>query len=86
MDEERRTASMLKGLFDLIDEFSAEFVTDPPCQPTLSGAASRQYDGEFSGNFGVFGDYFQATHRHVRDRAVARQRTGRELDLRETSA
>ena len=30
---------VLPGLFDLIGEFSAEFVTDPPCQPTLSWAA-----------------------------------------------
>jgi hypothetical protein len=30
---------VLKGLFDLIDEFSAQFATDPPCQPTLAWAA-----------------------------------------------
>jgi hypothetical protein len=68
-------------LFDLIDEFSAELATDPPCQPTLARVARRQYDGELRGNFGIFGDYLQAALRYVRDRAVARQRAGSELDL-----
>jgi len=26
-------------LFDLVDELSAEFATDPPCQATLAGTA-----------------------------------------------
>ena len=30
---------VLKSLVDLIDEFSAQFAADPPCQPTLAGAA-----------------------------------------------
>ena len=39
----------LKGLSDLIDEFGAEFVTDPPCQSALAGTAGRQDESEFSG-------------------------------------
>jgi hypothetical protein len=35
--------------FGLIDEFSTEFVADPPCQPALAGVARRQDDGEFRG-------------------------------------
>src|SRR5258707_5751715 len=46
-----------QGLFGLIDELSAEFATDPPSQPTLAGAAFRQYDGELRGNVDIFGDY-----------------------------
>jgi hypothetical protein len=30
---------VLIELFDLIDEFSAELATDPPCQPTLARVA-----------------------------------------------
>ena len=77
---------VLKSLVDLIDEFSAQFATDPPCQPTLAWAACREYDGELSRNIEIFGDYLRAAIRHVRDRAVARQRTGPELDLRDPSA
>jgi hypothetical protein len=76
---------VLKGLFDLIDEFSPEFATDPPCQPALARTARREYEGELRGNLDIFGDYLNATVRHVRDRAIARQ-TGPQLDLRETSA
>src|SRR5450756_1979729 len=76
---------IFKRLFDLIDELSAEFATDPPCQPTLAGAASRQYDGELRGNVEIFGDYLHASLRHVRDRAVARQQAGPELDPREAT-
>ena len=47
---------VLKSLVDLIDEFSAQFATDPPCQPTLAGAACREYDGELSRNIEIFGD------------------------------
>jgi hypothetical protein len=69
----------------LVDEFSAEFATDPPCQPTLPWAR-REYDGEFSGNFDIFGDDLRAAVGQVRDRAVARQRAVSDLDFRETSA
>jgi hypothetical protein len=76
---------VLKRLFDLVDEFSAEFATDSPSQPTLAWAARREYEGELRGYFDVFGDYLNAAVRHVRDRAIARQACP-ELDLRETSA
>jgi len=71
---------------DLIDELGAEFVTDSPCQPALPWSAFRQDDGELSGNIEMFGDDFHATVRYVRDRAVARQRAGPELDLGEIPA
>src|SRR3981189_3385320 len=47
---------VLKSLVDLIDEFSAQFATDPPCQPTLAWAACREYDGELSRNIEIFRD------------------------------
>src|SRR6266851_5289505 len=56
---------VLIELFDLIDEFSAELATDPPCQPTLAWVARRYYDGELRGDFGIFGDYLQAALRNV---------------------
>lgn len=81
--KERWPASMFrKRLFDLVDELSAEFATDPPCQPTLARVACRQDDGEFSGNLGIVGDDLHAALRHVRDHTVAWQRAGPELDLR----
>jgi hypothetical protein len=73
-------------LFDLIGELSAEFAPDPPCQATLAGAAFREDDRKISGNVDVLGDYLDATGRYVRDRAVAWQGAGSELDLREPSA
>jgi hypothetical protein len=77
----------LDEIFGLIDEFSTEFVTDPPCQPALAGVACRQYDGEFRRkNVEIFGDHLHAAGRHVRDGTVARQRTGPELDFREAFA
>jgi len=30
---------VLNALLDLVDEFGAQFATDPPCQPTLARAA-----------------------------------------------
>src|SRR3954468_19800906 len=56
-----------EGAYRLIDEFSAQFATDPPCQPTLAWAACRKYDGELSRNIEIFGDYLCAAIRHVRD-------------------
>jgi hypothetical protein len=70
-----------KGFLDLIDEFSAQFATDPPRQPALPRAACREYDGEFRGNIEIFGDHLDAAIRHVRDRAVARQRVAPKLDF-----
>jgi hypothetical protein len=70
----------------LIDEFSTELATDPPCQPALARVACRQCDGEYSGNFGIFCDHLQAALRQVGDRAVSRQRTAPELNLRGSSA
>ena len=76
----------MPSAFDLIDELSAQFATDPPCQPTLAWATCREYDGEFGWNVEVFGDYLHAAIRHVRDHAVARQRAGPELDLSDPPA
>jgi hypothetical protein len=70
----------------LIDELRAEFVTDPPRQPALPRAALRQNDGELRGHLEVLGDDLHPAIRYVRDRAVARQRSGPELDSREPSA
>jgi hypothetical protein len=70
----------------LVDEFSTELATDPPCQPALTQLACRQRDREDRRNFGIFGDHLQATLRHVRDRAIARQRAGPELDFGSPSA
>jgi hypothetical protein len=39
--QERWQALLFEGLFPLIDELSAEFATDPPCQPTLAWIACR---------------------------------------------
>ena len=44
----------------LVDELSAEFVTDPPCQPALARAAFRQDDGELAGNVEMFRDHLHA--------------------------
>ena len=77
---------MFREDFGLVDEFSAEFATDAPCQPTLAGVAGRQGDGEFGGNFGIFRDHLDAALRDVRDHAVARQRADSELNLRDPSA
>jgi hypothetical protein len=30
---------VLKAILDLVDEFGAQFATDPPCQPTLARVA-----------------------------------------------
>ena len=64
-----------------VDEFSAEFASDPPRQPT-STARVWQHDGEFVGNVEIFGDHPHSSFGHVNDRAVTRQRTDPELDLR----
>ena len=53
----------MNGAFDLIEEFSAEFVTDPPCQPALARVARRQYDGEFRGkDVEMFGNDLHAAY------------------------
>lgn len=44
----------------LVDKLSAEFVTDPPCQPALARAAFRQDDGELAGDVEMFGDHLHA--------------------------
>jgi hypothetical protein len=77
---------VFERLFDLIDELGAEFVTDPPCQPTLARAALRQYDRKLGRNVDMFGDDLHAAGRYIGDGAVAWQRTRAELDLREISA
>src|ERR1700744_5383395 len=70
----------------LIDEFGDEPAADPPGQPALAGMARREDDGKFRWNFGVLGDDLYAALRHVRDRAVARQRAGAKLNLGDPSA
>lgn len=85
-DEGGSCLDVLEGLFDLIDELGAEFVTDPPCQPTLAGAALRQYDRKLGRNVDMFGDDLHAAGRNIGDGAVAWQGTRAELDLREISA
>jgi hypothetical protein len=70
---------------DLIDELGAQFATDPPGQLALARVAGRKDDGEFGGNVEIFGDDLDAAVRHVRDYAVARQRAGPELNLRNPS-
>jgi hypothetical protein len=72
--------------FNSIDELSAEFMPNPPCQPALASAACRQYDGELTRNVDIFGDNLHPALRYVRDRAIPRQRSGTELDLCEASA
>jgi hypothetical protein len=74
------------GLFGLTDEFGAEFEADPPSQLALAGMARRKNEGEFRRNFGIIGNDLDAAVRDVRDRAVARQRAGPELDFRELFA
>jgi hypothetical protein len=66
---------------NLIDEFGAEFAADPPRQATLTRMVTFEDEGEVRGNLQEFGDHLHATIRHVRDRAVARQRTGAALDF-----
>jgi hypothetical protein len=85
-DEGGSRLGVFERLFDLIDELGAEFVTDPPCQPTLAGAALRQYDRKLGRNVDMFGDDLHAAGRYIGDGAVAWQRTRAELDLREISA
>ena len=75
-----------RALFDLTDEFSAEFAADPPSQPALARQARRENEGEFRGNFGILGDDLDAAIGDIRDRAVAWQRSGPELDLGEPFA
>ena len=81
-----RARCVAAGFFALRDEFSAEFATDPPCQPTLARLAGRENDGEFRGNFRIFSDDLDAARGHVRDRAIARQGAGPELNLRDPLA
>jgi hypothetical protein len=85
-DEGGSHLDVFERLFDLIDELGAEFVTDPPCQPTLAGAALRQYDRKLGRNVDMFGDDLHAAGRYIGDGAVAWQGTRAELDLREISA
>jgi hypothetical protein len=66
----------------LIDEFGAEFATDPPCQPASAGLSCREYDGELGGNIEIFRHDPGATIRYVEDRAVARQRANAEMHFR----
>jgi hypothetical protein len=73
-------------LQELVDEFSTELATDPPCQPALTQFAGRQPDGEDRRNFGIFGNHLQAALRYVGDRAIARQRARPELDFGSSSA
>jgi hypothetical protein len=70
----------------LIDEFGAEFVANPPCQPALAGVIGREDDGEMRGNFEIFRDNLHAAIRDVRNGTVARQRSGAALDLRDSFA
>jgi hypothetical protein len=35
----RTGLDVLNALLDLVDEFGAQFATDPPCQPTLARVA-----------------------------------------------
>jgi hypothetical protein len=85
-DEGASRLDVFERLFDLIDELGAEFVTDPPCQPTLAGAALRQYDRKLGRNVEMFGDDLHAACRYIGDGAVAWQGTRAELDLGEISA
>jgi hypothetical protein len=57
----------------LIDEFCAEFVTDPPCQPALACVIGREDDGEMRGNFEIFRDNLHAAIRNVRNCTVTWQ-------------
>jgi hypothetical protein len=82
----KRAFELLRPPSALIDELSAELVTDPPSELALARPARRENDGEFMGNFGVFGDDLDAAIRHVRDHAVARQPARRELYLGKASA
>jgi hypothetical protein len=86
MDEAGGRLDVFERLFDLIDELGAEFVTDPPCQPTLARTALRQYDCKLGRNVDMFGDDLHAAGRYIGDGAVAWQGTRAELDLREISA
>jgi hypothetical protein len=69
----------------VIDEFGAEFATDPPCQPAMAPVACPEYEGELSGNVEIFGDDPYPALRNVRDGAIARQRADPELDFRDPS-
>jgi hypothetical protein len=71
---------------DLVDELRAEFAADPPGQPALARASFGQDDGKLRGKVDIFGDHLDAAVRYVRDRTVARQRAGPELNPREASA
>jgi hypothetical protein len=67
--------------FALIDEFGAEFATDPPRQPATARLAGREYQGEFGGNLEIFGENPRPAVRHVDDRAVAWQRANPKMHL-----
>src|SRR5438046_751179 len=68
-------------LVDLVDEFGAEFVADPPGQPALPRIARGKDDGELRRDVHVFGHDLDAASRDVGDHAVARQAAGPGLDL-----
>jgi hypothetical protein len=70
----------------LVDELCSEFATDTPGKTALAGTALGQYDGEIGGDIDVFGDHLHATVGNIRDRTVAWQGAGPELDLGETPA
>jgi len=75
----------MRARLAVIDEFGAEFATDPPCQPTMAPVACPEYEGELSGNVEIFGDDPYPAIRNVRDGAIARQRADPELDFRDPS-
>jgi len=65
----------------LIDEFGAEFVADPPCQPALASVIGRENDGEVRRNFEILRHHLHASIGDVRNRTVPWQRAGAALDL-----
>src|ERR1700675_1237224 len=75
----------MRARLAVIDEFGAEFATDPPCQPTMAPVACPEYQGELSRNVEIFGDDPYPAIRNVRDGAIARQRADPELDFRDPS-
>src|SRR6185503_12606790 len=70
----------------LVEELRAELAADSPGQPALARPALREDHRKFGRNFGIFGDDLHAAIRHVRNHAVARQPTGRELYFCKASA
>jgi hypothetical protein len=65
----------------MVDELGSEFALNAPCQPAHARSAGCKDQRELRGHIEIFRNNPHATVRYVRDRAIAGQRAGPELNL-----